>query len=114
MRSWASTAYDVSRFGALSLGGLAVIAASLAVAGMMRNSSAGRAVALVPLLPLVGMLPWSLLTYGPLLWGHRQGWGVEAINVQQFEAKLQHRQQTPLLPAPATSGGNRPALERSR
>jgi hypothetical protein len=99
--SWAAATFDVLRVAGIALAGAALTGGSLAAADWVRqrtpNEARGflmvlrRHLALTPLLPLAMLLPWSLLTYGPLLWGRRQGWGVEAINVQEFEAKLQHR-----------------------
>ncbi len=98
MTSWDSWTFDSTRVARVALGGVALtwlapIAADWTQArrlpGAVRSIMLERLAALTPLVPLAVLVSWSLLTYGPLLWGRAQGWGVEAINVREFEARLQ-------------------------
>jgi hypothetical protein len=91
MTSWVLWRFDARRFLEIALGGMAAAALALLLRRIAPHSLRP-AVALIPVLPLAVILPWSLMTYGPLMWGHRWGWGIEGVNADAFEATLRlHR-----------------------
>jgi hypothetical protein len=99
MTSWVTWTFDAATFAEIAAAGFALTVPATLLAERLSRSAAPSSpggvlarlrpsIALTTLLPLACLVPWSLLRYGPLMWGRKQGWGVEATNAPDFEARL--------------------------